>query len=180
MRWLTYLLLVISMLTLQSTVAPSLALLGGRPDWLLVVVVFFALHAAPRDAVYGAALIGLGGDLMSVERLGLLTLSYALTAMLIVSLRDYLFRNESVTRLLVTLAVGLLVRTVWMGYRRFLYDPAESLLSEWAIGVVWSAAYTALWAPPMHGVLGHMSRLFGLTKPRYSFAGLHRLRDARV
>lgn len=180
MRWWTYLLLVISVLTLQSTVAPKIALLGGRCDWLLVVVVFFALHAARRDAVYAAAMIGVGGDLMSIERLGLLTLTYALTAMLIVSSREYLFRNESLTRLLVTLVVGLLVRTVWMAYHRFLYDPGQSFWSELATGIVWSAVYTALWAPPIHGLLARMSRVFGLSKPRYSFVGLHRARDASV
>jgi len=58
MRWLSFLLLGVVLLTLQSAVAPRIELLGARPDWLLVVVVFFAMHAPPRDAVIGAWIIG--------------------------------------------------------------------------------------------------------------------------
>lgn len=180
MRWLTFLILAAVTLTLQSTLGVRLALFGARPDWILVVVVFFALHAPHRDAVLGATLIGFGADLMTLEPLGLLALSYGLVAMLVVSVREYLFRNESVTRFLLTLIVGLLLRLLWTIYHRAFYDPVASVFGELAIDVLVAAIYTAAWAPPAHALLTRMSRTFGLSRPRYSFAGLHRLGDSRV
>ncbi len=180
MRWIPFLLLAVVVLTLQTAVAPRLELFGARPDWLLVVVVFFALHAPPRDAAIAAWIAGGCADLMTIERLGLLALSYLLVAVAVTSVREVLFRSQGVTRFLVTLAAGLLLRLAWTVYRGVLYGPPDSLLADLAIGVVMASVYTAAWAPPVHMLLSRMSRAFGLRRPRYSYAGLHRLGNARV
>ena len=73
-------LLAVLALTLQSAIAPRLAIFGVRPDWILVLVVFFALHGRRRDAVIAGWSLGMCADLMSIERVGLLALSYALAA----------------------------------------------------------------------------------------------------
>jgi rod shape-determining protein MreD len=180
MRWVTFLVLAVVVLTLQSVVAPRLELLGARPDWLLVVVVFFALRAAPRDAVLGAWVLGACADLMTIERFGLLALSYGLAGAAVTSVREYLFRSRPLTQFVVTLLVCLLLRFAWLLYRRMLYDPAGSLLVDMAIDVVTASVYTAAWAPVWHAVLGRMPRTFGLPRPRYTFAGLRRMGAADV
>lgn len=180
MRWLTFLLLAVIVLTLQSAVGPRLALLGARPDWLLVVVVFLALYAPPQDAVLGAALIGLGGDLLSIERLGLLVLSYVLAALVIVGVREHVFKNAHTTRFILTLVVGLALRLGWTAYYRTLYDLSGSVGLELLQYVVWGAVYTACWAVPLHFGLVHYSQLFGFARPRYSYAGVYRSEGGRV
>ncbi|MGB2986428.1 MAG: rod shape-determining protein MreD [Phycisphaerae bacterium] len=171
MRWLTFMLLVVVVLTLQSAVAPRLELFGVRPDWLLVVVVFFALYAPARDAAIGAWIIGGCAGLMTIERLGLIALSYTLVAMAVSPVREYLFRDRAVTRFIVTLLACLLVRIAWTIYCRVLYDPVDSLLVDLAMNVLLASVYTAAWAPLLHKGLWRMSRTFGLKRPRYTFAG---------
>lgn len=180
MRWVMFMIFVIFVLTLQAAVAPRLALFGQRPDALLVIVVFFALYARPYDAVVGAWIVGLGSDLLTIERFGFLALSYASAALLVVSVREYLFRFHPITQFAMTAVTALLLQFVWLIYRRILYQPIESLPIELISSVIWASLYTACFAPPVHKVLLKLSRLFGIPQPRYTFAGLSRLRAGRV
>ena len=51
MRWLTFAILAILVLTLQAAVAPRIELFSARPDFLLIVVVFLGLYAPSKDAI---------------------------------------------------------------------------------------------------------------------------------
>lgn len=167
MRWLTFLILMMIALILQSALAPRVELLGIRPDWLLVVVVFFAMHASAREALLGAWLIGGCADLLTIERFGVLALSYGLAAMVVLLLREYLFRGYGWSQFLMTLGVCLLVRTVWMVYHHVMYDPASSLLVELTVGVFMGSLYTAIWAPLLNRTLLPLWRTLGLPRPIY-------------
>ncbi len=180
MRWLTFLIAAGLALTLQSTIAPRFELWGARPDWLLVVVVSFAMHARMPDALIGAALIGAGADLMTIERPGLMAGSYLVAAILVSLVRGSLFRRRPLTQVLVTFAACLTVPMIWLIYRRALYDPLGTLFFDLAIDGVLGSIYTAAWAPPLHGALLSMARVFGLPRPRYTYAGLHRIDDGGV
>ncbi len=180
MRWLTFMIFTVVVLTFQSAFAPRVELFGIRPDWLLGVVVFFAMYARPSDAVAGAWIIGACGDLMTIERLGLLALSYGLAAMLVTSVREYLFRYYGVTQFVVTFLVCLLIRVGWTVYRRVLYGPVDPLLIELMTDCLLVSLYTAAWVPLMHKVLLSVSRWFGIVRPRYTYAGLHGLVNTRV
>jgi rod shape-determining protein MreD len=173
MRWVMFILFVGLLLTLQSAVAPRLALFGLRPDWLLVAVVFFALHARVGDAVLGAWLIGAGADLMSLERLGLMALTYGLAAVLVLSIREYLFRERGRTQFGLTLLVCLLVQLGWLVYRRMAYDPALSVLSDLVFHSVAASVYTAVWAPLFHWAVLQRPGWLGVPRPRYTYAGIH-------
>ena len=180
MRWLTFLVGGLVVLTLQSAVAPRVELLGARPDWLLVVVVFFAMHARMPDAAVGAWIIGAGADLMTLERPGLMATSYLLAALLVFPIREYFFRYRSATQFVVTFIVCVLVRGGWCLYYRMLYEPIAPILIDLTSGCLLTSIYTAVWAPPLHKILLPMSRLLGITRPRYTFAGLERMRELRV
>ena len=58
MRWLTFITLVVLVVSLQSTVAGRLTCLGAAPDWVLVLVVFYALHARAAQAMAAGWLAG--------------------------------------------------------------------------------------------------------------------------
>ena len=85
MRWLTFGILGVVFIVMQSTLAPRMEILGARPDFLLVLVVFFGMHGKLPDVAVGAWLLGFVADLMSIERLGLMAFSYMLTALLVAS-----------------------------------------------------------------------------------------------
>lgn len=180
MRRLSFVILLAMVLALQSVVAPRVQLWGSRPDWLLILVVFLAMHAPTADAVVVAWIIGLAADLMSIEHTGLLAISYSLVALLVAFLRESLFRYRPLTHFMITLAVGIPLRLAWLIYCRTLYGPMGAIVLNLATHCLWGAAYTAAWAPLLQGILLRLSRPLGLKGPRYNHAGLHRLSQNRV
>ncbi len=172
MRWLTFAILTALVLTLQAAVAPRLELFTARPDFLLIVVVFLGLYAPSSEAIAAGWILGVCADLMTIERFGVIALSYGLTAMIVTSLREYLFRYRVVTQTVVTLTACLLVRTTWTMYYHLLYEVREPLLTDWLIGGIIASAYTAALAPFAFRVLRWLSRSLGIPRPRYSYAGV--------
>jgi rod shape-determining protein MreD len=172
MRWLTFAILTVLVLTLQAAVAPRLELFSARPDFLLIVVVFLGLYAPSRDAMAAGWVLGVCADLMTIERFGVIALSYGLTAMIVTSLREYLFRYRVVTQMIVTLTACLLVRTAWTMYYHLLYEARGPMLGDWLIGGVIVSAYTAAFAPFVFRLLLSMSRPLGIAHPRYGYAGV--------
>jgi len=171
MRWLTFLITMGVALTLQSAVAPAVEIFGVRPDWLLVVVVFFAMFARPVDAAIGAWLVGFAADLMTIERLGFLALSYTLAALGVSSLRKYLFCFRGSTQFAVTLVVCLILQCAWLIYRYAFYGAADGVWGDVLRNVLFGSVYTAAWAPPTHKFLLSAARWLGLPRPKYSHVG---------
>jgi len=180
MRWLSFFILAMFVLTLQSALAPRLEVFGARMDLCLIVTVFFAMHAGRRNAVLAAWLLGMLADLMTIERFGLLSLSYALIALLVSSVRDYLFRYNAFSQFVVTAVAAMMVCAGWFCYRRVLFDPGMPFLGDVFVNVILAPLYTGLVAIPIHGAMLAVLRTFGLTPPRYTFTGLHRLEAGRV
>ena len=172
MRWLTFAILTVLVLTLQAAVAPRLELFSARPDFLLVVVVFLSLYAPSSNAIAAGWVLGVCADLMTIERFGVIALSYGLTAIIVTFLREYLFRYRVVTQTAVTLTACLLVRTAWTMYYHLLYEAREPLLRDWLIGGVIVSAYTAVLVPFAFRLLLSISRPLGIARPRYGYAGL--------
>lgn len=170
-RWLPLAALLVAAITLQATMAPRLQIGLIRPDLLLVIVVFLALHAAAGDAVLGAWILGMCADLMTLERLGLMSCSYALAALLIVAVRQYVFRYWAVTQFFVTLAVCAIVQTVWCLYRWMAYVEPYGMPGG-ALGEITAVAvYTALLSPFIQQPLQRLGRLFGFARPKYRYLG---------
>ena len=171
MRWLGFIFCALFVLTAHSALAPRFELLGARPDWLFVFVVFFALYARGSDAVVGAWILGACADLMTLERIGLMSLSYGLTALAVVAVREYMFRHRVHTQFLLTLVLGLGVRAGWGSYRLLAYPEAGWAAWEILVEIVFGAVYTAAFAPPIHAVLLTMPRMLGLPRQRYTYSG---------
>ena len=169
MRWAVFFMLLMALLTLQTTFGTRLEWMGARPDWLLILVVFLAFHADHRDAVIGGWCVGFCADLMSIERLGVIALGYALIALLIVNMRDALFRYRWTTQVLVTFFACILVRTAWTAYRTTMYDIDDSLMSDLGMNILVVSLYTALWAPVLHGGLRGVGGVLGLNVRRVGF-----------
>ena len=153
-------------LTLQSALAPSLEIAGARVDFVLIFAVFFALHAPAFDAVVVVWLVGFVADLLTVERPGLLALSYGLSATFVVNIRQYLFVRQAMTQFVLTLALCLVLRTGWLCYRHAMYTLYEGLGSALASDVLLGSAYTALCAPLIHRLLVNFIRPLGLQPPQ--------------
>ena len=169
MRWIAWICLAALVTVMQTTLAGQVQIGSVRPDWPFLLVVAVSLTAPATRAMYVSAMIGLFVDLNSVIPLGVFTFSYGAAALLIVLVRELLFRDSLLTFVLVTLIAGLgaqsviaLLRAVQEGADRY----QGSLMAE-ALGV---AAYTALWSFPGHWLYLRARQVLGLTRrrrPRY-------------
>jgi len=162
-RWLTFGLLLVLAVGLQTTVVPWLVWRGLRPDWVLVLVVFYCLHARSDQAMLAGWVAGAIADLLTIERFGLISLSYGLTAVLVCQVRSFVFTRHPLTHLSVTFAAALAVQLLWLIYR-----PLAGLPIGSPAVLIGSCVYTALWAPALHTVLLRAPRLLGLAPVRYS------------
>ncbi len=163
MRWMPFFFLLVIALPLQSVVAPKVEVLGARPDLLLILTLFLALYAPADQAVIGAWLIGFCADGLTIERFGLMSLSYGLIGLLVVSAREYLFRFHILTRVAVAFIACVLVRCNWALYSMLRYPDAR-VLSELLSLTIGSAAYTAALAGPIQGGLLRIARAVGLPR----------------
>ncbi len=169
MRWMHYLFwgaTACVVLVAQSALAPVFELGGARPDWILVCVVFVALHATETNAIVISALVGLAADFLTIERPGLLAVSYTAAAGLILGIREYLFVRQMLTQVVLTLGLGLVLRTGWLAYRHALYTLDEPIVKALVLNLVPGSAYTALWTPLLHWPFLRLLGAFGLSRPR--------------
>lgn len=180
MRWMVFMAFAVIGVTLQTGLVPRLEIAGVRPDWLLIMVVFLALYVPQRDALVGAWLLGLLADVMSIESFGLISLSFALVALAVTSIHEFLFRYRVVTQVLVTFVSGLVLQAGWACYCWIKYGHWGTGSAGVGLTIVAVSIYTAAWAPLLLGGLLRMGRSFGVTLPRYSYAGLHRGGGMRV
>ncbi len=175
MRWIGFIVIACVVVTLQVSLGPRLAVGGVRPDWCLVFVVFMGLRVRASDAGIGAFFIGLAGDLMSLERFGLLAVSYMLVALLVSIAKEYLFRRRLATFVAVTLVAGLGLRLTWLMYRHLLYSPGEGIATALVDDVLGGAVYSAFFALLTSGVLVRITPVFWQDAPRYAHSTRNRL-----
>jgi rod shape-determining protein MreD len=175
MRWLTFVILAILAVTLQATVAGRVAWFGARPDWILVLVVFYALHTRTDEALVAGWVAGALADLMTIERFGLLAVSYGLASVAVYHARDWMFTGHPLTQFSVTLVVAAVVQGAWMVYRTALGMPAGSVPVALA-----SCLHTALWAPVVHWALLKVPRLLRVEAPRRHRHSVGRTGGGRV
>ncbi len=170
MIWFLYAFILAVGLTCQSVVAPIVAIHGVRPDFLLVGVVFLALHGPPRETILAAWVVGLGADLLTIEQFGFLGFSYALVAVLVLEVREYLFRSHATTQFGVTAVIAILIQSMWAVYASVRYGSHDGILMTIVLGAIPASLYTATWAVLLHRMMLAIGRPLGLGRSR-SLAG---------
>ncbi len=175
MRWIGFIVIAGIVVTMQASLGPWLSVGGVRPDLCLVFVVFLSLRVRAGDAGIGAFFMGVAGDLMSIERFGLLAVSYMLVAMLVSFAKEFLFRRHVVAFVAVTLVAGLVLRMSWLIYRHLLYDSSERIAAALLDDVFGGAVYSAFFALISSGGLVSISAVFCEDKSGYAHSTRNRL-----
>jgi rod shape-determining protein MreD len=173
MRWIAFIILLLVVTVLQTSVMPFLAVHTIRPDLLVILAVYYALAARTHDALLACWIIGLAIDLTSLSfaggaNVGLHALSLGMIALVIVNLRDLTFRDSVATRLFFTFATKLAVSLLAGTYMGFVLQTVHPF-RETLITAIYAAVYTAVLAPYGHWVLGRLRRPLGI-------GATHRLR----
>lgn len=166
MRWIAFAILLYIVTALQTTMAPFIEVHAIRPDLMVILAVYYALLAPPRDALLACWFVGLAYDLTGLSfanhsNLGVHSFALGLIALFIVRLRELAFRESALTQLLLTffakltLAVGVGMHMLYVLDR---WDRFGEVLTV----AIWASAYTAVLAPYGHWVLLRLRGMLGI------------------
>jgi len=114
MRWIPFTLLVLVGALLEAGNLLNLIALGDwhiRPAVLIVLLVFFAMHCRPHEAIIASFIIGLGMDI-SGNQMGAYTLSYCLVGGLLNQLSDHFPTRRMFHQAVLILAVYLITAII--------------------------------------------------------------------
>lgn len=167
MRWLTFTILAVIMLVLQTAAAPHLALAGVQPDWMFILATFYALLGPWPDVGIAAWTLGLLVDLQTAGgagrgQIGLAAFAYGGAVWLVHLFRELVFREHWLAHLVTTLIGALLVQSVVAVYRTVTAPPGPGPATGYWSFAFWTALYTAFWSPYFHFVLIRLGRAMGL------------------
>ena len=165
MRWIVWVCLAALAVAMQTTLAPQVQIDGVRPDWPFLLVVAISLTARANHALYASAMVGLFVDLTTIVSLGVFTFCYGSISLLIVKVRELLFRDALLTYVLVTLLAGLLLQAV-IAVLRIVQEGVGQYEGSVAVEALGAAMYTALWSFPAHWAYLKVGPLLGLIRMR--------------
>ncbi len=172
MKWTPFAIIAAMMIIAQTTLADRLAVFQIRPDWMIVLVVFYALYAVRRDACMGAWILGMLVDLSSIEPLGIHAFAFTTIAMIVNSVRHLVFLKNPMTHFFITLIAVATVHGLIVSSHALTPQPWHGVHMETIIEIGSLAIYSAAWAIPTHDILLKFSTLLGLATSRYAHPGL--------
>jgi rod shape-determining protein MreD len=166
MRWIPIVILNAAIVAFQAAIGPIFAVRGIRPDWLIVMTVFWGLYARRWQGVIAAAILGAIADLMTIEHFGLQMLSYALAAAMVTSIRLQVFRYRWSAQFFLTLVASFLLRIAWTIYVSWKFGQLGRMIPGWFAEAAFVSLYSAAWAPLLHSLLLHQASLFGIPRQK--------------
>ena len=193
MNWLLFALCSWVCFGAQLGLAKHLSAGSGEiyPSFVIPLLVYISLHAAPRSALWAALVLGCLADLADLSNthamttgstmqvLGPSALGYLVAAQLVISLRGMVlaqnFFTPIILNLLAAFVAGLVVVAVFT-VRSFYPDPIAWQPAHQLMIVGGSALYTAIAAIPVSILLHLVSPWFGFTTPHSH----HRVGHARA
>ena len=166
MRWIAFAILLYLVTVLQTTVAPFIALHTVRPDFMVILAVFYALLARHQDAPLACWCIGFAIDLTTMSytdysNVGVHAFSLGLIGLIICKIRELTFRESALTQLIFAFLAKLLLAGL-VGLHMLYVLGEWDRLGETVVTSVWAAAYTAVLAPYGHWILCRLRGALGV------------------
>ena len=170
MRWTSFVILAFIAVVLQTTVVARLTVSGFCADLVLIIAVYYALHASTPDALIAAWVLGMMTDLSGPGRLGVYAFGFGLMALLIVQLRDSMFRDHPLTSLVLTLfcawGVHAMAGGVYLVLAVLTHSQTHRDIVDVLTQATGSALFTAAVAPHVHYLLARFRGQLGLTSAK--------------
>lgn len=171
MHWFAFAILLYVVLVLQTTLAPALATHAVRPDFVIIMATYYAMMARPIDAVLSCWIIGFAMDLAGLSyngysNVGISAFSLGLIAMIVVRIRELIFRESPVTQLLLAFSIKL-VFAMMIGFHMLYVLGRGEELSHVFTTAFWAAVYTGMLAPYGHWMMRKLRPTLGLGVPHH-------------
>lgn len=169
MRWVSFTILLLIVLALQSAAAPFVAVHTVQPDLLVIVAVYYALTARTYDALFACWVIGLAIDLTGLgfqqySNVGVHALALGLIGAGLVKLRELFFRDSVLTQILLTF-IGKWAMDAAVGLHMIFVVGLPIEFSEIATRGFHAAVYSAVLAPYGFWFLRGLRNALGLGAP---------------
>jgi len=149
---------VLAALLLQAGLAPYMSIGGVVPDFLLLVVVTFALATGPSEGAGAGFAAGLAFDLLGTGPLGPMALVFTLTGYLAGMLHEFMFAEGWLLPLTVLAVAALLSEVAYTITLVLLGTPVpfwNALFTRMLPGAVYNTALALLIYPWLVRFLGH-------------------------
>jgi rod shape-determining protein MreD len=91
----------------QSTLVQSLALGAVKPDFVLLLVIFFSLYKGPRQGMFYGIVVGLFVDALSGGVSGINSFVFGCLGFVSGLLKERVYINHLLTKLLIGLSAGI-------------------------------------------------------------------------
>jgi rod shape-determining protein MreD len=168
MRWLPFLILAYVALGVQIGLSGYVDVQRARPNFVLLAVIFIAVNAQRDAALLGAFMLGLMQDLLTDSPLGLSAFTYALIAMLVVGMRELVYREHFLTHLFLGFVGGVIfAAVVYVHGLIYLWaHPRGGWMRPSLAPLLGAAVYTAVLAPVVLYLLQRTRRAFGFRAVR--------------
>jgi len=158
MKWRPFIILAIVTLVFQTTIVQAMAIRSVWPNWMFVLAVHYALWGPWPDAAIGAWLLGLMVDLQTAGgsgHIGLYAFLFGGAAWAIIHVRQVFFRDHALTQILVTGVFTLMIELAVEVYRQWGVGASRASIF---LPALFTALYTAAWAPYLHWLLSRLRR----------------------
>jgi rod shape-determining protein MreD len=140
MRWLRFSILIIFVMLIQAGLLSNLKI---RPDLLLVMLVFFAIHGTGYDAIITSFAIGLAYDLIASSPMGAGIISFGSAGTVLAYLQQNISLRKTPFQAIAIFAAGLLCGTM-IHFLSLLKIPAAG---DFLRLTVYSSLYSAVAGP---------------------------------
>ncbi|MCG8408358.1 MAG: rod shape-determining protein MreD [Phycisphaerales bacterium] len=170
MRWIAFAILLYLVTVLQTTVAPFIALHTIRPDFMVILAVYYALLARQQDAPLACWCIGLAVDLTTISytdyaNVGVHAFSLGFIGLIVCKVRELTFRESALTQLIFSFLAKLILASL-VGLHMLYVMGEWDRLGETVVTAVWGAVYTAVLAPYGHWILCRLRTVLGVGVPQ--------------
>lgn len=155
MRWHVFCFVTAVLFFVQIFCGSELEILGTKPELLLILSVYLALHASANDALAASWMLGILVDIASCERFGMFAGLYLMGTALALKLKGEILQDHPLLPVIFTFALSIQynffhVSSVFVGYK-----------TEIFLDILLGATYTACLSPWLMLVL----KKIGTTKP---------------
>ncbi|MCF7974227.1 MAG: rod shape-determining protein MreD [Phycisphaerae bacterium] len=154
MHWIRFMILILIAAIVQSSLVSVLALTEAqiKPNLLLILMVFFAIHCPAQEAILSAFIIGLFADLIGAG-MGPLLLAYGVIGSLLSEVRHVMVLRHIPQQMIAVFAAGGLCGLVALVLFRIKGCPVPI---DMAHLVLWQPLYSAVLAGPFFWILPHV------------------------
>lgn len=128
LKWDLFFLLILIILIAQILIFPHLKIAQSQPDLPLILAVYCAVYAQPRQAFWAAAVLGWCKDATNCERFGLFFFSFTFFILIILYIRQHLINDIHLLSALVIFLISLAINVVELTFLCWRY---ESIFLGW-------------------------------------------------